>query len=123
MKTTALNIAPFHKVDMSSYLSNSSYESVMVPFCQFASEYSKRLMIECAEQLTPTCTDIDCIIDGIEDLDFINNYCNMYLDRYVSGYASFYLPKWFLVELLKEECSKGVHDLISFTTSLIRECK
>lgn len=123
MKTTDLNTAPFHKVDMSSYLSDSSYEPVMVPFCKFASDYSLNRLIECVDLLTPTCNTIDCIIDDIEVIDSINNYCDMYLNRYVSGYAPFYLPKWFLVELLKEECKRGARDLISFTISLIRECK
>ena len=123
MKTTDLNIAPFHKVDMSSYLSDPRYESVMVPFCKFTSEYSLNKLVECVELLTPTCDIIDCIIDDIEVIDSINNYCDMYLNRYVRGYVPFYLPKWFLVELLKEECRKGARDLISFTISLIRECK
>lgn len=110
-------------VDMSSYLSDPRYESVMVPFCKFTSEYSLNRLVECIDLLTPTCSIIDCIIDDIEVLDSINNYCDMYLNRYVSGYAPFYLPKWFLVELLKEEFRKGARDIISFTISLIRECK
>lgn len=121
MKTTDLNIAPFHKVDMSSYLSDSSYESVMVPFCKFAIECSEHLLIECADQLTPTCDCIDCIIDDMDVLVSIENYCNMYLTRNTSGYAQFYLPVWFLMELLKMECKRRAFDLIPFTISLIRE--
>lgn len=121
MKTTDLNIAPFHKVDMSRYLSDSSYESVMVPFCKFAIECSEHLLIECADQLTPTCDYIDCILDDIDVLASIENYCNMYLTRNTSGYAQFYLPVWFLIELLKMECKRRAIDLVPFTISLIRE--
>ena len=123
MKTTDLNIAPFHKVDMSSYLSDSSYESVMVQFCKFTIECSEHLLIECADQLTLTCDCIDCILDDMDVLVSIENYCNMYLTRNTSGYAPFYLPKWFLMELLKKECKQRAFDLIPFTISLIRECK
>jgi hypothetical protein len=123
MKTTDLNITPFHKVDMSSYLSDPSYESAMVPFCKFAIECVEHLLIECADQLTPTCVCIDCILDGMDVLVSIENYCNMYLTRNTSGYEQFYLPKWFLMELLKEECKQRAFDLIPFTISLFRECK
>jgi hypothetical protein len=121
MKTTDLNIAPFHKVDMSSYLSASSYESVMVPFCKFAIECSEHLLTKYADQLTPACDCIDCIIDDMDVLVSIENCCNMYLTRNTSGYAQFYLPVWFLIELLKMECKRRAMDLISFTISLIRE--
>lgn len=121
MKTTDLNIAPFHKVDMSSYLSASSYESVMVPFCKFAIECSEHLLTKYADQLTPVCDCIDCIIDDMDVLVSIENCCNMYLTRNTSGYAQFYLPVWFLIELLKMECKRRAMDLISFTISLIRE--
>jgi hypothetical protein len=123
MKTTDLNIAPFHKVDMSSYLSDSSCESVMVPFCKFAIECSEHLLIECADQLTLTCDYINCVLDDMDVLVSIENYCNMYLTRNTSGYAQYYLPVWFLMELLKMECKRGAFDLIPFTISLIRECK
>ena len=122
MKTTDLNIAPFHKVDMSSYLSDPRYESVMIPFCKFTAEYSECLLVECVEQLTPTYNVIDCILDDMEIIASIGRYCKMYLNRYDGGYVPFYLPKWFLIELLKEECKQRAGDLIPFTISLIREC-
>lgn len=121
MKTTDLNITPFHKVDMSRYLSDPNYEPTMVPFCKFAIECSEHLLIECANQLTPTCDCIDGMLDDMDVLVSIENYCNMYLTRNTSGYAPFYLPKWFLVELLKEACKRRVIDLIPCTISLIRE--
>ena len=123
MKTTDLNIALSHKVDMSRYLSDAAYEPVMVPFCKFASEYSLNRLIETADLLTPTCSIIDCMLDDIDAIVSIENYCNMYLTRNTDGYAEFYLPTWFLIELLKEECKQRAIDLISFTVSLIRECK
>jgi hypothetical protein len=122
MKTTDLNIAPFHKVDMSSYLSDPRYESVMIPLLSFTVEYCQDAIVNSADRITINNELIDCILDEISEIVSIEGYCHMWLNR-ANGYEPFYLPKWFLVSLLQEECKRGAFDLIPFTISLIRECK
>lgn len=123
MKTTDLNIVPFHKVDMSSYLSDPRYESVMVPLFSFIVDYCQDVIVNSADRITINNELIDCILDEISEIVSIEGYCHMWLNRPICGYMQFYLPKWFLVSLLQEECKRRAFDLIPFTISLIRECK
>lgn len=120
---TDLNIAPFHKVGMSSYLSDSRYESVMVPFCKFASEYCQNFIINSADKIEINNNDLTYLLAKLEDIVSIEGHCHMYLNRDLSGCADFSLPMWFLISLLQEECKQGAIDDIPFTMQLIAECR
>lgn len=92
-----------------------------------------RLSKECMQELVSAATTLGFEIKQ-ELIDYLGCYARMTryntdseqlaalkAARNTSGYAQFYLPVWFLMELLKRECKQRAIDLIPFTISLIKE--
>lgn len=115
MKTNSS--APFHKVDMSSYLRNEDYTVILKPLCKIIVYY-------CEETLSNITVSQDSeilenVLYEIEEYSSIMNYCNMYIDGH---YADFTIPRWFLIGLLQYLLREKIWEPLSFIISLIKEC-
>lgn len=117
MNTANLNIALFHKVDMSSYLRNEDYMAVLKPLCEIIVHYCDETLSNITVSQDPET--FDNVLYEIEVFSSIMGYCNMYIDN---CYADFSIPRWFLIGLLQYLLREKIWEPLSFVVSLIKEC-
>ena len=119
--------APFHQVDMLSYLKdeNPCAQSLL----RVMDEYCSSRLYEGGSQLPHLAEDelLGCYLDDMYTLGHIKDMSWAFAEGGESPYKypSFLLPMWFLVDLLKYMCvNRHPHGCdICFVIDLIRQCK
>lgn len=115
MKT--ISPTPFHKVDMSRYLSNEDYTVILKPLCKIMIYYCDETLSNITVPQDPEI--LENVLYEIEVFSSIMDYCNMYIDDH---YADFSIPRWFLIGLLQYLLREKIWEPLSFIISLIKEC-
>ena len=119
--------APFHQVDMLSYM---QYEHPCVPTTlRIMDEFCSYKLEEIADLIPSLSEDefLECYLDDMDTLARIKDLAWAFIDRQLDPHycKNFYVPMWFLVELLRHMCKNHTSEGydIRFVIDLIRQCK
>ena len=120
-------LAPFHQVDMLSYIKD---EHPCVPTTlRIMDAYCSRKLEEIADLIPSLSEDefFECYLDDMDILARIKDLAWAFIDGQLDPhyFESFYVPKWFLVELLRYMCKNHTSEGydICFVIELLRQCK